>query len=166
MPAKPQWLLRLPDILIELSILGTPIVDRATIERLFGLKRRRAIQLMHQFAPCQAGRTLFLDRLDLIRRLRQLAAGPEFTYENRRKQRLVEALEKVRKLRAAAQVAIPVSTDALQRKMKDLPPGIILRPGHLEVQFHTAEELLAKLFELAQAVANDFEAFRSATEPI
>jgi hypothetical protein len=45
MPAKPEWLLRLPDIRAELEHLDVPVVDRAGIERIFGLRRRRAIEL-------------------------------------------------------------------------------------------------------------------------
>ena len=43
MPAKPQWLLRVPEILEQLSDLKTPVIDRSGIEQLFGLKRRQAI---------------------------------------------------------------------------------------------------------------------------
>ena len=39
-----------------------------------------------------------------------------------------------------------------------------LEPGSLHVEFGKAEDLLAKLFELSKAAANDFEAFRSAAE--
>jgi hypothetical protein len=46
----------------------------------------------------------------------------------------------------------------------DLPEGIQLEPGSLHVEFEKAEELLAKLFELSKAAANDFEAFRIAAE--
>ena len=54
MPAKPEWLLRLPEIRAELEHLDVPVVDRAGIEHIFGLKRRRAIELLHQFGGYQA----------------------------------------------------------------------------------------------------------------
>ena len=41
MPAKAQWLLRVPEILEELRALDVPVVDRAVCERLFRLRRRR-----------------------------------------------------------------------------------------------------------------------------
>ena len=47
MPAKAEWLLRLPQILLALRVLDIPVVDRAAIQRLFGFQRRRAVQLMH-----------------------------------------------------------------------------------------------------------------------
>jgi len=47
MPAKPAWLLKIPQIITMLDSFNVPVVDRAIIERLFGLRRRRAIELMH-----------------------------------------------------------------------------------------------------------------------
>src|ERR1035438_7663896 len=45
MPAKAQWLLRVPEILAELAALDVPVLDRAVCERLFRLRRRRTIDL-------------------------------------------------------------------------------------------------------------------------
>ena len=73
MPAKPEWLLRLPDIRAELEHLDVPVVDRAGIERIFGLKRRRAIELLHQFGGYQAGRTFLVERRGLLQALEALA---------------------------------------------------------------------------------------------
>jgi hypothetical protein len=41
----------------------------------------------------------------------------------------------------------------------------MLRPGELRVQFSSAEDLAAKLFEISQAMANDWPGFVHATEP-
>jgi hypothetical protein len=38
-----------------------------------------------------------------------------------------------------------------------------LSPGELHIQFQSSEELLSKLFALAQAIANDYEAFEKRT---
>ena len=57
MPAKAQWLLQIPEIVSLLETFEVPVVDRAIIERLFGLRRRRAIELLHRFGGYQAGRT-------------------------------------------------------------------------------------------------------------
>ena len=84
--------------------------------------------------------------------------------EEQRRQRLCEALEKLRLHRAAASVRIPVEPDVLDRRLSDLPEGVYLQPGSLRVEFGKVEELLAKLFELSKAAANDFESFRSTAE--
>ena len=66
MPAKPAWLLHIPEIVTMLESFEVPVVDRASIERLFGLRRRRAIELLHHFGGYQAGRTFLIDRRSLI----------------------------------------------------------------------------------------------------
>src|ERR1017187_9399164 len=88
MPAKPEWLLRLPDIRAELEHLDVPVVDRAGIERIFGLKRRRAIELLHQFGGYQAGRTFLLDRARLLEALHSLESREDYSVEKRRRERL------------------------------------------------------------------------------
>lgn len=60
MPAKPTWLLRIPDVIDELQSLTVPVVDRSMCERLFGVRRRRAITLMQMFGACQSGVRFFL----------------------------------------------------------------------------------------------------------
>src|ERR1022692_2100735 len=62
MPAKAQWLLRVPEILAELAALDVPVLDRAVCERLFRLRRRRTIDLIRCFGGYQAGRTFLVDR--------------------------------------------------------------------------------------------------------
>jgi hypothetical protein len=57
-------------------------------------------------------------------------------------------------------VILPVERDTGPRTMLDLPQGVHLQPGSLWVGFGEAEDLLAKLFELAQAAAHDFDGFR------
>jgi hypothetical protein len=164
MPMRKTWLVRLPEILGDLAGMEVPVIDRAVFEKVFGVRRRRAIQLLHFFGGYQAGRTFLVDRLALIGQLEPLQAGAEFVMEERRRQRLSEALEKVRRDRDAARVRFPVEPDVQDRRLSDLPKGIQLQPGSLRVDFCKAEDLLAKLFELSKAAANDFEAFRDAAE--
>lgn len=61
MPAKPAWLLRTPEILHDLQSLTVPVVDRCMFERLFCVRRRRAITLMQEFgAPVNQDVRFFL----------------------------------------------------------------------------------------------------------
>ena len=162
MPARKRWLERLPEICRALAALDIPIVDREIVESVFGVRRRRAVQLMRSFGGFQSGRTFLVDRLVLLAQLRHLQEGPEFQGEVRRRQRLIECLERLRQHHTASRVAIPVAQDIFSRKLRDLPEGILLEPGCLRVEFDGAEDLLRKLYELAQAVANDFERFQAA----
>jgi hypothetical protein len=164
MPAKPLWLLQIPEIVSLLETFDVPVVDRAIIERLFGLRRRRAIELLHRFGGYQAGRTFLVDRRLLIEHLRSLADGEEFQRESRRKKRLGDTVDQFRLQQTAARVRIPVPPDVCSRKLADLSPGVALDAGHLHIVFSDAEDLLGKLFELAQAASNDFDRFRTASE--
>ena len=164
MPAQPQWLLHLPEILAEIAALEAPVVDRAVLERVFRVGRRRAIELMAKFGGYQAGRTFLVDRKKLIAALEKMRQSGEFSFERQRKENLAEELERARRCRAGAQVSIPIARADLERKAPAFPAGAELEAGRLTVAFGTAEELLVKLFGLAQAAANDFEAFKSAAE--
>src|SRR5450759_3644990 len=93
MPAKPEWLLRLPEIRAELEHLGVPVVDRAGIDRIFGLRRRRAIELMHEFGGYQACRTFLLERARLLEALHSLESLEDYAVEKRRRERLRDVVE-------------------------------------------------------------------------
>jgi hypothetical protein len=159
MPAKAQWLLRIPEILAEVSALDVPVLDRAVCERLFRLRRRRAIDLIRGFGGYQVGRTFLVDRPKLVAQLEQIRDSPNFKMEYRRKERLSEKLDAIRRLQAGARVAIAVEPETLRQRLPDLPAGVTLNPGALHIRFQSPEELLSQLFALAQAIANDYEAF-------
>lgn len=163
MPAQPQWFARLPRIIEELSALSAPVVDRATVERLFHLRRRQAIYLMRAFGGYQLGKTAVLDRPLLIARLRAIGEGERFTFERRRRERLTEHLERARKQRRAAAVVIPVQSPPPAGPT--LPPGVRLEAGRLSIEFNSAQDLLAKLYGIAQAAAEDFASFEAVTSP-
>jgi hypothetical protein len=164
MPAKAQWLLQIPEILSLLEAFEVPVVDRAIIERLFGLRRRRAIELLHRFGGYQAGRTFLIDRRLLIDHLQRLADGEEFQRESRRKERLDHTVDQLRREQTAARVKISVQPDVFSRKLADLLPGVALEAGHLHIAFSGTEDLLSKLFALSQAASNDFDRFRAVAE--
>jgi hypothetical protein len=165
MPAKAVWLLKIPEIVTLLESFDVPVVDRAIIERLFGLRRRRAIELLHRLGGFQTGRSFLVDRHVLIENLRRLAAGEEFRWESRRKERLDLAVDQLRRGQIGARVKIPVQADVFSRKLADLSPGVALEVGHLHIAFSGTEDLLGKLYELAQVASNDFDRFRAAAEP-
>jgi len=162
MPTKKTWLLRLPEIRKELTAMQVPVVDRAVFERLFGVRRRRAIQLLHYFGGYQSGRTFLVDRLSLIEQLAPLEASADFAVEQRRRQRLVESLENLRRSRAGAAVVIRV--EAGTQNGPGLPAGVQIEPGLLRVAFDDVRDLLTKLYGLSKAAAADFESFRAAAE--
>ena len=163
MPAKPQWLLRVPQIIEVLESSITPVVDRASVEHLFGIGRRRAIQLLHRFGGYQAGKTFLVDRNELIAQLEAIRDGEAFSRERKRRQHLVHELEQASRLQKARAVKIQVSREEVD-KLRGLPEGVTVEAGQLVVQFDGVEELLRRLYELSQSAARNFYAFEKAVE--
>ena len=153
LPAQPAWFHRLPAILSEVAELRSEYLDRQSVERLFGVRARRARQLMAGLPSLQIGNAVAVSRAALLERLRSTATGTPFQWETQRRQRVSAALHELRQHAAAARVplpALPVST---------LAPDIHLHPGELRIVFNGAEDLAAKLYALAQMMANDWDAF-------
>jgi hypothetical protein len=115
-PAKSQWLLRIPEIVESLSALDVPVVDRAICERLFRVKRRRAIELIQHFGGYRTGNTVLVDRLELIRHLKNLGADSEVARERRRKERLSAKLDEVARQSAGARIVITTGRPATHRR--------------------------------------------------
>lgn len=159
MPAQPAWLTRVPEILDWLRATQHPVLGRQAIEEIFHLKRRQAIHLMHRFGGFQLGRTFAIDRLSLINELDRLRADPNYWWEIARRKRFGQALTQMRTYSRAAKITLPVATQRHGEAPPSLPPGVDLSPGELRVQFHSAVDLLAKLYEVAQRAAADLEDF-------
>jgi AcrR family transcriptional regulator len=85
--------------------------------------------------------------------------------EQRRKERLNETIDQLRRHQAAARVKIPVPPNGFSLKLAELSAGVSLEPGHLHIEFSGTEDLLCKLYGLSQAASHDFDRFRAATEP-
>lgn len=160
MPAKPMWLLRVPEIIEQVRSMNAPVIDRSVCERVFRVRRRRAIDLMQSIGGYQCGRTFLVNRDNLLCWLeQQLEWDGGFRSEQRRKQRLTSQLDELHRHKAAARVKIPVIPANERRRFPELPSGITLTAGTFSVSFTTAEELLARLYAFSQAVADDFESF-------
>jgi len=133
--AKPKWLLNIPEIRRQLSELAVPVVDRDMVERLFDLRRRRAIELMHCFGGFQSGRTFLVDRLQLLSELGRMEQGDEFANEARRRARLGTGLNTLRRNYVGAAVRIPVEPEVFGARMKTLRDGVRIDTGRLEIEF-------------------------------
>ena len=159
MAAKPRWWQHIPEIRQVLADVNLPVIDRAAVERLFGLRRRQAIELMNRFGGYQAGRTIVISREQVIAGLDAIAAGGEFRQETARRERLANSIEQIQRTRQSEAVRIPISAEVFGSRMDTLGAGVQLRSGKLEIEFAGPEDLLRKLFGLAQAVAGDYAGF-------
>jgi hypothetical protein len=162
MPAQPAWIHRLASILAELRTLDTDYLDRLVVEQIFGVRERRARQLMAGLPCLQVGNAVAVSRSALIERLETTAAGDRFQWEIKRRERVIKSLDTLRKHAAARRVQFPAPLDARDRRLASLPADIDLRPGELRIRFAGPQDLAAKLFELSQAMANDWPAIEAA----
>ncbi len=157
MPAVASWILRIPSIIADVEQLSTPVVDRAMFETLFGVKRRRAIELMQHSGGFRSGNTVMVERRSLLSWLKRLELSPDYDREYVRKQKVAQELDTLHRCSAGTVIRLPVSADVRQRTPYDLPSGISLQPGRLIAEFTAPEELFGKLYELAMAAVNDFD---------
>lgn len=164
MPSQPSWFHRLDEILETLRGMESGHLDRQAVQKLFGVRERRARQLMAGLEGLRAGNASAVSRLALITRMEETAASGVFQWEVNRRARVVEDLDRTRRQLAARRVRIPAAPDVRERRVGDLSADIALKPGELRIEFFGAEDLAAKLLELSQAMANDWGTFAKAVE--
>jgi predicted Zn-dependent protease len=156
-----MWLGHLDQITAELTSLPQPWIDRATVERVLQVGRRRAQQLLSPCVSFQTGASGLAHRDQFLSHLQQLATGDTAHYERQRRRRLARTLND---LHSNWQTRVPIEapTSIVNQVLADLPAGIALAPGQITVQFTTTEEVLEKLLSLAMAIGNDLEGFERA----
>ena len=160
MPAKPRWLLALPDAIRQLEQLDRDLLIRRDLERLFGVSKVRAVALMTAFGAGRTGHLLTLPRADLLRQLRRHRTRAAFRGEATRLDRVVTAIRQARL--TGIRVAVP--SEALEARLSGLPAGVSVEPGRIEVCFSGAQDAVGRLFALAQALAHDYEQFEALVE--
>lgn len=163
MPAQPSWYTRVPDILVRLRAPSAPpFLDRPAMEQLFRVGRRQAIRLMGSSNGYQIGKTFLVDRQSLIAFLELVEKSGVSDQARKRKQRVLNALNEVAHQTAAQRIQIRTDPPTIDRGQSDSIPSIeIIEPGRLQIIYSGAEDLLARIVELAAAATNDFPAFRA-----
>ena len=157
MPATPRWLLAVPDAIRQLETLDRDLLTRRDVERLFGVSRARAAQLMRTFGAARVGASRVLRRTALLRQLRTYRQRAAFRGEEERRTRLVAALRQARL--TGIRVAVPRAARAA--RLAGLPDGVSVEPGRIEVRFRGAPDAVGRLFALAQALTHDYEQFEA-----
>src|ERR1019366_7999858 len=107
MPAQPAWFHRLDEILETLRGMESTHLDRLAVQKLFGVRERRARQLMAGLPGLRAGNAFAASRLAFIARLEETAAGGLFQWETNRRARIVEDLDRTRRQLAARRARAP-----------------------------------------------------------
>jgi len=157
MPDTPLWYDRLEDAIKQLEDGSDPWVDRARLESLLGIGRRRAQQILRPLVCQTVGRSGLADRGEVIDYLRRLAAGEPAFHAQERRRRFAATLDGfVREAQEQPRVLVEAPTRIVDQQLDDLPPGVHLAPGQIRIEgFRTAEEAMKKLLALAMAMGND-----------
>ena len=147
-------------MILELQGLPRPFVDRATVEFLLGVGRRRAQQIL---APCvtdRVGTNGLADRDALIAHLRRLAEGDDGYYERQRRRKVAAVLAALQKERLERpQLLVEAPVQVLAQQFANLPAGVTVERGRITVEFVEPQQALEKLLALAMAIGNDFDRF-------
>ena len=163
MPIKPAWYGKIDDVVTKLRSLPVEWVDRATVESLLGVGRRRAQQILLPCISYRVGVSGLADREALIVRLQSMADEGFYETNRRRKvARLVDSLRKDRIARPRVMVEAPISV--LNQRFANLPDGVIVGPGRIVVNFENGRQALEKLLALAMAIGNDFATFEESVQ--
>jgi hypothetical protein len=166
MPAKPSWYTHLDAIVANLQALPRPFVDRATVEVLLGVGRRRAQGIM---APCvthYVGSNGLVDREVLIGHLRHLAQGEEVFYERTRRRKVAEVVDGLRKERLERpQLLVEAPVRVINQELDDLPAGVAIEVGRITIEFVEPRQALEKLLALAMAIGNNYSRFERRAGP-
>jgi hypothetical protein len=165
MPSQPSWLNDLESIRAAVRALPRPFVDRATVQALLGVGRRRAQQIL---APCvteRIGTNGLAEREAFLRRLEQVAAREEARGEVERRQRVARMITQLRQERIRQpQLPVEAPVAIVNQDWVSLPAGVRLEPGRITVEFEEPQEALEKLLALAMAISNDFQEFERRTQ--
>jgi len=60
----------------EIKVFPAPVIDRATVQKIFRLRKRQALRLMTDFGGHAAGGARVVDRSRLLQQLSELARRP------------------------------------------------------------------------------------------
>ena len=96
MPAKPRWLLAIPDAISQLEQLDRPLLTRRDIEWLFGVGNVRAAALTKTFGAELVGNEKTLLRGRLLQQLKKHRGRATFRHEQERRERVFTELRQAR----------------------------------------------------------------------
>ena len=119
MPAKPRWLLAIPDAIKQLEALDQDLLMRRDLERLFGVSKVRAVALMTAFGAGRTGHLLTLPRAALLRQIRRHRTRAAFRADAPRRDRVVTAIRQAQ----ITGIRVAVPREALEALVDGEPPG-------------------------------------------
>lgn len=160
MPRPVPWSRDLHPLREKVAHSRTETWSRQDIERLFGIRRVSAQNLMKAVGNVQTvGAAHFVDRSSLLTFLDEMIAADSVEAALQRRLAAAEPPPRPK----ALQVSLP---DDLRRAMlPDLPANVTLSPGRIEITADTAIGMVESLFALAMIMQNDLDRWQQAIEP-
>ena len=132
------------------SALSTPTLDRRSFERIFGLRRRRAIELMHHLGSYRSGKGYLLDRMSLLRLLEGLQNSAEFRWAWHQE----NGWGGSNKSAAVETNAAARSGDGERGLIRDdTLKGVRISAGRLIIEFSSPKDLLERLSKITESLA-------------
>ena len=101
MRAQFAWFHRLPEILNVLCRVDSSHLDLQAVEQLFGVRERRARQLMAGLPGIRAGKAAAIARHAIVERMEATARSGVYQWEVRRRTCLAKELDRTRREIAA-----------------------------------------------------------------
>jgi hypothetical protein len=154
-----SWIRRIPLILPELGAGGKDDFKRRDIERLFEISRSQATAVMKiAGATVRAGAEAIVSRENLKFYVERCPEAQRFIAEMERDAALREKLAGAKAYLHYRSIPISVKPVDEWATFDDLP-NVSLIPGELRIVFSDQVDLLATLYRLAKAAANEFDRF-------
>jgi len=152
-----KWIDRVPEMVASLITSTTPpVLDRQSVEKLFGVSKRQALRLMADVGGYEAGNACLVRRRDLVRYLESPKVRDAQKGKRERIGAMVEAKWKEQSVNLQPK---PVIYAKPQTTPKTLPSGIEIetRRGANEVRlsFYDHKDLCDKLYGLILFLGNN-----------
>lgn len=149
------WLLRVPAAINQLETLPaeTPL-STGDLASLLGLSSARAYELARSWGAEVRGRDLCLAASTVLAKLAEVADSEPFGDEIERQRVLRRRLSTAEELRIALEPG-----HRSVRGLGQLPPGVTVEPGRIEIVAASPKELLSGLVALAEALTHDLGGF-------
>ena len=112
---------------------------------------------MKTFGAELVGNQRTFPRTRLLQQLKKHRGRAAFRVEEERRARLVAELQQAR----LTGVRFKVPAETMSAKLANLPEGVSVARGRIEVRFDGAEDALERLFALAKALGNDYDRFEA-----
>jgi len=162
----PTFKINVLDVIARVRICASGPLNHQDIQQLFGVKRRRAFELLHLFGARPGVAGLFIDRDVLERDLLDLALYYETESAAVRRQLFDERMEWLRKARGQRFADYPISVNKATwgARADSLPASIRFEPGRIVIEHTGFDDGLGKLFLLSQALLNDADTLRERFE--